>query len=90
MFFVFVALIVGPIVAGKFIDGKSLPNIPMDLMQPSGLNNNDTTNEETGAGNPFANGGGAAETGTGGASTTDAAGAAATEITRRMLRYMAY
>jgi len=89
MFFVFVLLIVGPIVAGKFIDGKSLPNIPMQLMQPSGLNNNDTTNEETGSGNPFAGGGGAAETGAGG-SATESAAAAATEITRRMLRYMAY
>jgi len=43
---IFVALIVGPIVAGKFL--SSLPTIPMDLLQPTGLNNNDTTGKHTG------------------------------------------
>ncbi|KAF2500178.1 beta-1,3-glucan synthase-like protein [Lophium mytilinum] len=43
---VFVALIVGPIVAGKFL--TTLPTIPMDLLQPTGLNNNDTSGSHTG------------------------------------------
>lgn len=47
MLIVFVALIAGPIVAGRFF--KTLPSIPLDLLQPTGLNNNDTTSEPTGA-----------------------------------------
>lgn len=46
MFIIFLALIVGPIVASRFI--KNLPKIPMDLLQPTGLKNNDTTNDATG------------------------------------------
>lgn len=42
MFILFVALIVGPVVAGRFL--KNLPDIPLDLLQPTGLNNNDTSN----------------------------------------------
>lgn len=43
---VFVALIVGPVVAGKYLNfGVS---IPMDLLQPTGLNNNDTKATPTG------------------------------------------
>ncbi|KAF2835939.1 glycosyltransferase family 48 protein [Patellaria atrata CBS 101060] len=45
MLIMFVALIVGPVVAGKFL--KDLPDIPMDLLQPTGLKNNDTTSELT-------------------------------------------
>jgi 1,3-beta-glucan synthase len=48
MLIVFVALIAGPIVAGRFL--KNVPAIPMDLMQPTGQNNNDTTSVETGTG----------------------------------------
>ncbi|ORY15844.1 beta-1,3-glucan synthase-like protein [Clohesyomyces aquaticus] len=44
---VFAAMIAGPIVAGKFL--TSLPAIPMDLLQPTGLNNNDTSAAVTGA-----------------------------------------
>lgn len=47
MFIIFVALIAGPVVAGRFL--KNLPDIPMDLLQPTGLNNNDTTNLQTGS-----------------------------------------
>ncbi len=57
MLIIFVALIAGPIVAGKFF-GK-LPKIPMDLLQPTGQNNNDTSNSQTGGGVP---GGAAAAT----------------------------
>jgi 1,3-beta-glucan synthase len=46
MLVVFVALIAGPIVAGRFF--TTLPDIPLDLLQPTGLNNNDTTSEPTG------------------------------------------
>lgn len=48
MLILFVVLIAGPIVAGGFL--KSLPSIPMDLLQPTGLNHNDTTNSQTGTG----------------------------------------
>ena len=47
MFIIFLCLIVGPIVASRFL--TSLPDIPMDLIQPTGLNNNDTTSEVTGS-----------------------------------------
>jgi 1,3-beta-glucan synthase len=43
---VFIALLVGPVVAGKFM--KLDIAIPMDLLQPTGLNNNDTTSSVTG------------------------------------------
>ena len=46
MFAIFVALIAGPLVASRFL--KSLPNIPMGLLQPTGLNNNDTGGPPTG------------------------------------------
>lgn len=66
MLVIFVALIVGPAVAGKFF--KKLPAIPMQLLQPTGLNNNDTTSETTGRGLNDANT----------AAATSAASAAAT------------
>ena len=48
----FMALLIGPIVAGSKILTDSLTsNIPMELYQPVGLNNNDTRNRtETGTG----------------------------------------
>ena len=64
MFIIFLLLIVGPIVASKFI--KGLPSIPLNLIQPTGLNNNDTTSEVTGS----ALNGLAAGTGGGAAATT--------------------
>ncbi|KAK5183892.1 1,3-beta-D-glucan synthase, partial [Cryomyces antarcticus] len=45
MLVIFIALIVGPIVAGKYLGGIS---IPMNLLQPTGLNHNDTNNLFTG------------------------------------------
>jgi 1,3-beta-glucan synthase len=45
MLIVFIALIVGPLVAGKYITGFTLP---LDLAQPTGLNRNDTLSSETG------------------------------------------
>ncbi|KAI9833809.1 MAG: 1,3-beta-D-glucan synthase [Phylliscum demangeonii] len=45
---IFVALLVGPLVAGRFI--TKLPHLPEGLLQPTGLNNNDTTSVETGTG----------------------------------------
>jgi 1,3-beta-glucan synthase len=45
MLVVFVALVVGPLVAGKYIN---FTNIPLQLAQPTGLNRNDTLSSETG------------------------------------------
>ena len=61
MFIIFMALIIGPIVAGKYL-GKL--DIPLQLLQPTGLNNNDTTNHQTGS---------ALVKGLGGAATASAA-----------------
>jgi len=45
MLIIFLALIVGPIVAGKQLISSSLINsIPLNLYQPTGQNNNDTRN----------------------------------------------
>ena len=46
MLILFVALLAGPLVVAKL--KIKLPSIPMDLLQPTGLNNNDTTNSQTG------------------------------------------
>lgn len=70
MLVVFIALIVGPLVAGKYITGFSLP---LQLAQPTGLNRNDTISSETGT---AVNGGAAA---------TDTAAAASTAGARRLL-----
>jgi len=53
---IFIALIVGPIVASKFLTMNV--SIPMQLLQPTGLNNNDTSGSHTGT----AQGGKAVET----------------------------
>lgn len=45
LFVVFIGLIAGPLVAGKNV---KLPDIPLDLAQPTGFNNNDTLPSETG------------------------------------------
>ncbi|GME44344.1 putative glucan synthase protein [Neofusicoccum parvum] len=70
MFAVFIALIVGPLVARKSL--TSLPDIPMDLVQPTGLNHNDTK--------------GTSETGTGAAGGDAAATSAAATAKRLLLR----
>ena len=44
---VFIALIAGPIVAGKFLSFDI--SIPMELLQPTGLGNNDTSASATGS-----------------------------------------
>ena len=63
MLVVFVALIVGPIVARRFVN---IPNgIPLDLLQPTGQNNNDTL-ERTQTGTALLGGGPAPTGGTGG------------------------
>jgi 1,3-beta-glucan synthase len=62
---VFIALLVGPIVAGSKILSPSLEkNIPLSLFQPVGLNNNDTRGyNETGTGTLSGAGSTAAATG---------------------------
>ena len=46
MLILFVALLAGPLVVARL--KISLPSIPMQLMQPTGLNNNDTLSSPTG------------------------------------------
>jgi 1,3-beta-glucan synthase len=64
MLVVFIVLIVGPLVAGKYVKNIT---IPMQLAQPTGYNRNDTLPEETGTG--------AASNGGTAAASTTAAGA---------------
>ncbi|KAK7542834.1 1,3-beta-glucan synthase component-domain-containing protein [Phyllosticta citribraziliensis] len=66
---IFVLLIAGPLVASKFI--KSLPTIPLQLIQPTGLNNNDTKGTSQ-TGTAVESGGGGAAT-TGGSASTGGA-----------------
>lgn len=84
---VFLAIIVGPIVAGKQL--KLDVNVPMELLQPTGFSNNDTTNTPTGkcvqGVCPEYQGGEAANTGSG-----DSAAATSDAAARRFRRYMAY
>jgi 1,3-beta-glucan synthase len=47
MLIIFLVLIIGPVIVRKYIN--SLPSIPMDLLQPTGQNNNDTTTGITGS-----------------------------------------
>jgi len=43
----FVVLFVGPVIVRRFVTG--LPSVPMDLMQPTGQDNNDTMASVTGS-----------------------------------------
>jgi len=62
MLVVFLILIVGPVIVRNYI--HSLPSIPLNLMQPTGQNNNDTSNKATGNGlNGFVAGGGGGSSG---------------------------
>ena len=94
MFIIFIALIVGPIVAGKFM-GK-LPSIPMQLLQPTGQNNNDTSSSQTGSALlNFGDGGATGGASGSGGSTAGATGTAAATTSaygslskeRRMFRF---
>jgi 1,3-beta-glucan synthase len=70
MLIVFLVLIIGPVIVRNYI--HSLPSIPLDLMQPTGQNNNDTSNKATGNGlNGFVGGGGATGGGSGAAATSN-------------------
>lgn len=63
MLIIFIVLIIGPIIARKYI-GSLGDNLPLDLMQPTGQNNNDTLNfSKTGS---FRNPGVSATGGSGG------------------------
>jgi 1,3-beta-glucan synthase len=46
MLVMFIVLIAGPLIARRYLTG--LPSIPMDLVQPTGQDNNDTSSSETG------------------------------------------
>jgi len=53
MLVVFVGLVVGPMVAGKSIPASLTRSIPAHLLQPTGLNNDDTQGRtQTGTGRP--------------------------------------
>jgi 1,3-beta-glucan synthase len=88
MLVVFLCLIVGPIVAGKFLKLDIGDSIPMDIMQPTGYNNNDTSASVTGTciqGKcPEYQGG------NGGAADDTEPAAATTDPAARFRRYMAY
>jgi len=68
MLVVFLVLIIGPVIVRNYI--HSLPSIPLNLMQPTGQNNNDTSNKETGNGLNGIIGGGATGGGGGAAATS--------------------
>ena len=68
MLVVFLVLIIGPVIVRNYI--HSLPSIPLNLMQPTGQNNNDTSNQATGNGIGGVIGGGGATGGGGGAAAT--------------------
>lgn len=83
---VFLALIVGPIVAGKQI--KLDVSLPMELLQPTGYSNNDTSSTPTGKciTDPCPEyRGGVADDDSGSADAS-----ATEEAARRFRRYMAY
>jgi 1,3-beta-glucan synthase len=88
MLIVFLCLIVGPIVAGKFLKLDIGSSIPMEIMQPTGYSNNDTSASVTGpcrqAQCPEYQGGDA----TGGGAAAEPA--ATTDPAARFRRYMAY
>jgi 1,3-beta-glucan synthase len=48
MFFIFIALVVGPIVAGPKVSFHPNNSLLETLMQPTGFNNNDTISSQTG------------------------------------------
>ena len=71
--------------ASRFI--KTLPKIPLDLMQPTGQHNNDTSSIITGA---RLNGAGGAETGSSGgsgAATSSGAASSSTSGSDSKFRY---
>lgn len=45
----FILLFFGPLIVSRFLDLGSLGTIPLDLMQPTGQNNNDTYSSVTGS-----------------------------------------
>jgi 1,3-beta-glucan synthase len=65
MFVLFLVLVVGPVIVRNFVDINL--SIPLELLQPTGQNNNDTSNSATGSsliGTAVAPGGGNAGTAT--------------------------
>lgn len=86
---VFLALIVGPIIIGSKFTLPKLPDLPMEILQPTGYSNNDTFASATGSclqGKcPEYQGEGGAAANTGGAGD-----AASTDAANRFRRYMAY
>lgn len=46
MLIVFIVLVIGPVIVRNYI--TNLPSIPLELLQPTGQDNNDTSNSATG------------------------------------------
>ena len=73
MFFLFLILMVGPAIAGKFVGSTVTGNLSNSnifyLLQPTDWNNNDTTNKHTGTATEKAGGAAASSSGGGGSST---------------------
>lgn len=71
----FIVLIVGPVIVRNYI--TNLPTIPLDLVQPTGQNNNDTSSQITGSAlHNFGQGAAATGGGSGGGATAPAASSA--------------
>lgn len=81
MFVLFVVLIAGPIVAGKFV-GSSLSSIPDQLAQPANLVNNNTNGDQTGT-SPGASG--AAATASSGSGSDSGSGVGSGSGSSRLL-----
>jgi len=78
LFILFIVLIVAPMVAGKFLD-LPVTTLPMNLMQPTNLKNNDTTSQTTGT---------AVAGATDGAAASDGSSAASSAAARRFAHFM--
>jgi 1,3-beta-glucan synthase len=81
LFFLFIVLIVAPMVAGKFLK-LDIDTLPMQLMQPTNLKNNDTTSQTTGTIL------GAAETGAATSGGAAPSGAESSQAARRFAHFM--
>jgi 1,3-beta-glucan synthase len=87
---VFLALIVGPIIIGEKFTLPKLPTLPMEILQPTGYNNNDTFATATGLQGKCPEYQGEGGLGAGGGTAGGGEAAATTDASNRFRRYMAY
>ena len=78
MFFLFLILMVGPAIAGKYVGSSVTSGLDnsgiLYLLQPTDWNNNDTTNKHTGTATQKAGGGAATSSGGGGGGSSATGG----------------